>query len=37
MSEFFDFNSPARTGIPNLPEQPKNGVCDPTREVAPEH
>jgi phospholipase C len=37
MSELFDFNSPARTAIPNLPEQPKNGVCDPTREVAPGH
>jgi len=37
MSEFFDFNSPARTAIPSLPEQPKNGVCDPSREVAPGH
>jgi phospholipase C len=37
MSEFFDFNSPARTAIPPLPDQPRNGVCDPTQEVAPGH
>src|SRR3954467_15468180 len=37
MSEFFDFNSPARTAIPNLPNQPQNGVCDPNQEVAPGH
>jgi len=37
MSEFFDFNSPARTAIPNLPAQPKNGVCDFNQEVAPGH
>ncbi len=37
MSEFFDFNSSPRTAIPSLPEQPQNGVCDPTQEVAPGH
>ncbi len=37
MSEFFDFTGSPRTTIPPLPDQPKNGVCDPTREVAPGH
>jgi phospholipase C len=37
MSEFFDFNAAPRTAIPNLPDQPKNGVCDFTQEVAPGH
>ena len=37
MSEFFDFNSPARTAIPALDNQPASKPCDPTLEKAPGH
>lgn len=35
MTEFFDFSNPAWMTPPPLPDQPTNGLCDRTQEVAP--
>src|SRR5262249_7303885 len=36
MSEFFDFSNPAWMTPPPLPDQPTDGLCDRTQEVAPQ-
>lgn len=35
MTEFFDFSNPSWMTPPPLPDQPTNGLCDRTKEVAP--
>lgn len=36
MTEFFDFSNPSWMTPPPLPDQPTNGLCDRTQEVAPQ-
>lgn len=36
MTEFFDFSNPSWMTPPPLPDQPTNGLCDRTKEVAPQ-
>ena len=36
MEEFFDFSNPSWMTPPPLPDQPTNGLCDRTQEVAPQ-
>jgi phospholipase C len=36
MTEFFDFSNPSWMTPPPLPDQPTTGLCDRTKEVAPQ-